>query len=801
MRGCIELKIGKVSIKLKTIIKLVLFLVVATSIAVMILKDDSEMTIDPTQPPELPDPDSQELDGEGIEELPAEGEVPIDAPIDVPEVEQFDIDDLGLENRPTVIEEKQEEIDDHQFRTENETLELYVKEENLSIILREKETGAVMYSTVKDPVDSNEEWMNFMKSPIVMEYLVGTNIVTYRADMYSQNPEKELNFHDSGFDARISYPDLEISYQFHVTLTESGISVEIPQESIVEESDRYKVSGFYVYPFLGYSKLGEREGYMFIPDGSGALIHLKDNDGRYRQPFSKMVYGDNVGIDDSYVLSLFNRMNPYNDPEKILAPVFGMVQTDSELGYLGIIEEGQYSARIEAYPSGAILPYNWITTKFIYRQVYNQPTSQESGTMVVRQRHMNEFDIKVRYEFVSQDQATYFGLAEVYRDYLLSSGAITKKGDDFQLRVDFFGADVEDGLIFKNEVPMTTFSQAVDILDNLQQSGVNQILSTYKGWQNKGFYGGLPIRSFKPESSLEDDITLEDLLVESEQRNIDMFLYHDALRANPDENRGARYKTMKKFNKRTYNEEIYGNVYDFFHYLQPESTASIMERMKSEYQRNDVENVLISGISNELFSYSERSNEYDRIRTKNFYESTIAEYAETFDLLLEQPFAYLWKYTDAFIDLPMSSSNYVFTDEDIPFIALTLKGIVPMYSEYTNFQANQREFFLKLVEQGVNPSFYITYEDPSALLYTNSSHIYSSKFERYEDTIVEYYEELSSLHEFIHDAVIIDYERIGQITKVMYENGTVVYVNYSEESGEVDGYEIEGLSYKVVSQS
>ncbi|WP_245308294.1 DUF5696 domain-containing protein [Halalkalibacter urbisdiaboli] len=777
---------------LKTTIKLILFLCIVSTIFILVLNDDSEVAEElintPTVPqsvPEEPAPDA--------EEPVVEGE-----PLVEPPPEPMGLEDDGLEKRRQIIESKQEVIDGHAFLLENSRYELYVKEENLSVIMRDKRTGAVMYSTIEKPVKSNEEWTNFMKSSIVMEYLVGTNIVTYRADMYSGNPSKEVTYRNDGFDAKISYPELEISYELNVTLTESGIVAEIPKEKIEENNNRYKVSGFYVYPFLGYSKLGEREGYMFIPDGSGALIHLKDNDGRYRQPYSKMVYGDNVGIDDSYVLSLFNRMNPYNDAENILAPVFGMVQTDTQIGYLGIIEEGQYSAKIEAYPSGAVLPYNWITSKFIYRQVYNQPTSQDSGTMVIRQKNMNDFDIRVRYEFVSEDNATYFGLADKYRNYLLDNELITKKEDDFKVRVDMFGADVEKGLIFKKDIPMTTFSQASHIYQQLQDNGVEEILSIYKGWQDKGYYGGLPIHDFKPASVLENEQSLHRLLEESKERNIDLFLYHDALRMNLDEFKNSKYKVMRKFNKRTHTDDVYGKVYRTFNYLNPKSSEDIMERMKENYTKNDVENVMISGISNELFSYSEKSNEFDRISTKTYYESIITDYHDNFNLLLEQPFAYLWENTTSFIDLPANSSDYVFTDEDIPFIALTLKGIVPMYSEYINFQANQVEFFLQLVEQGLNPSFYITHEDPSNLLYTNSSHIYSSKFERYEDVIREYYTELKEVHDVTNGSIIVGYERSNNVTKVTYENGTIIYVNYRDYDVSIDGQTINALSYKVV---
>ncbi|KYG32293.1 DUF5696 domain-containing protein [Alkalihalobacillus trypoxylicola] len=786
------------TVKFRTILKGILFLTFAGIFLYVVFGSESESieVSSPGAPPvptETPAETEEEVEGDMVEE----GE---ESPPIVEEPEQIEIDDSedGPENREILIDEKQNEIDGHQYLVENNQLELYVKEENLSILIRNKSNGAVMYSTVDQTVGSNEEWANFTQSSVVMEYLVGTNIVTYRADMYTGNPEKSIEYTENGFEATIFYPELEISYVLKVSLTDEGIVAEIPQDQILEENDRFKVGGFYVYPFLGYSKLGERDGYMFIPDGSGALIHLKDNEGKYKQPYSKMVYGSNVGVDDPYVLSLFNRMNPFNEPEDILAPVFGMVQTDSEMGYLGIIEEGQYHAMVEAYPSGAILPYNWVTAKFIYRQVYNQPTSQDSGTMVVRQRMMNNFDIRVRYDFVSEDNATYFGLAENYRNYLLHNDMIAAKEEEFKARIDLFGVDVEDGLLFKNKVSMTTFGQANKIFNELQASGVDNILSIYKGWQNRGYYAGLPIRSFNPDSTLTDDYQLNELVEASNEQGIELFLYQDALRINLEESGNNRSSVMRKFNKRQHNENVYGNVYNTFHFLHPEATVDILKSVKDDYQSNQIHEVALGGITNQLFSYSERNKEHDRITTKQYYESIISEYADSFQLILDQPFSYLWGYTEKMVDVPSQSSGYVFTDEDIPFIALTLKGIVPMYSEYINFQANQDFFFLQLVEQGLNPSFYITYEDPASLKNTNSSHIYSSQFELYEEVITDYYEQLGAVFEQTKGALISNHEREGNLTKVTYDNGIIIYLNYSDEVQNYEGHTIEGLSYKVV---
>jgi homoserine trans-succinylase len=61
----------------------------------------------------------------------------------------------------------------------------------------------------------------------------------------------------------------------------------------------------------------------------------------------------------------------------------------------------------------------------------------------------------------------------------------------------------------------------------------------------------------------------------------------------------------------------------------------------------------------------------------------------------------------------------VYEDESIPFLSMVLKGVMPVYSEYVNFEANKQEFFLKMVETGTYPSFYITKESSANLIYTN----------------------------------------------------------------------------------
>jgi hypothetical protein len=163
---------------------------------------------------------------------------------------------------------------------------------------------------------------------------------------------------------------------------------------------------------------------------------------------------------------------------------------------------------------------------------------------------------------------------------------------------------------------------------------------------------------------------------------------------------------------------------------------------------------------------------------------------------MEQPSAYLWKNTDAFLDMPLGDSGYMYVDEEVPFLSMVLKGIIPMYSEYVNFEANKQEFLLEMVESGVYPSFYITKENSSALIYTNSADLYSTEYSTYKDTIEEFDKTLRELNDAIGDATIEKHEiRDNGVKVVTYSNGVKVYVNYGDEDQTVDGKTVGAMSY------
>ena len=166
---------------------------------------------------------------------------------------------------------------------------------------------------------------------------------------------------------------------------------------------------------------------------------------------------------------------------------------------------------------------------------------------------------------------------------------------------------------------------------------------------------------------------------------------------------------------------------------------------------------------------------------------------------MEQPLSCYWGLTDCIVGMPVSTSSYIFTDEEVPFLSIALKGVIPMYADYTNFEANKSEYFLQLVETGIYPSFYLTWEDPVDLLYTNSSDLYTSRYGVYRNEIIDYYSQLKALSDETAGAVIVDREKTADnVAVVTYSNGVKIYVNYNVQSVTCDGIALDGMSYKLV---
>lgn len=686
---------------------------------------------------------------------------------------------------------------------ENDRLALYLREDIMAIIIQSKTTGQKLFSAVQNPEDmrDNAKWKGFYQSGIVLEYSENANHSLFQAELLNTEHQLTYTYQPDGFTAQITFPGPQISCEVNVTLDELGVHVFIPKEKLIEENESvYKVNTIQMFPFLGHSYQGGDAGYMFIPDGQGALIELRNNNKAYSNAYTQQVYGENVGVQ----VTNFNQWT--RKTENILMPVFGMVHTEKEIGFLGVIEEGDASAQIKAYPNGVITQFDWITAQFIYRQIYSQPTvindDQESYNSAIYQATASrrEFDVRLHYYVVEGTEANYAGLAKVYRNYLEQQGAFANSdmSKDFLMQLDFVGLEKENDLFGRKSVVMTSFEQTGEILADLYDAGAQNLLAVLRGWQKDGLTGGLPVKDYSPAVELGGQAGMEQLRADAAALGVTVMPETDFMQLNLDENPELKNATYQKATGTSYRYPTYKKVYEYINFLSPVYSQRFAEQVLEELTRAEWQAVALNGITSFVSDYKAEKVYYDTTSMMAIYEQICQDSGEDLALSLSNANAYLWQYADMLYGMPVEDSDFVLSSRSVPFLAITLSGKMHYTVEYANFQANYRKFFLQMIEQGAFPSFVLTWESPVRLINTNANDLFSTQYEQYRDMILEWYAEMEPVYRQFKGASIEQHQTSGKVTKVTWSNGVVVYLNYGTTNQSVDGYTLEGLSYKVV---
>ncbi len=579
-----------------------------------------------------------------------------------------------------------------------------------------------------------------------------------------------------------------------------GKAFRIPVDQVVEIMETsYTTAGIYVFPFLGYSYMGEDEGYMIVPDGQGAIIRLENNEGRYKNPFSRQVYGVNIGVDGVVHSATAVPV------ENVIMPIFGMVHTADQIGFLGVVEEGDYACTIMAYMNGnTVSNFDWTCAKFTYRLVYNQPMgmngSAAAGTVPTRTAKPRTMDVRLHFLLEEGETASYAGLAVAYRNYLIGKGAFASASHrPFDVQLDFIGLERENFILGKQDVVMTSFDQTLEIVKDLQANGVNEMSVVLRGWQNEGLTGGVPVQHFNPAKSLGGKGGLDELRAYCEEHGIDFALEADVLSLNVETHPSLTYSAFKQITSKTWERPTFGKVYSVLQYLTPSASADMAATVVSELVENDVKGISFTGVTQLLADYYYKDVYYDAHDMAQTYIGIMQNAGEHLTVTMSSPNAYLWPYADVITDLPIGGSDHTYTDAEIPFLAIALSGQIPYYAEYVNFQANTHEFFLHLMEQGARPAFLLTWEDPIELQNTNSADIYSSRYELYSAMIIKWYHDLNELYEAVGaNGVIVNHERMGTMVRVTWDNGTQVYLNFGDKEATFGDVTLGKLEWKVV---
>lgn len=675
----------------------------------------------------------------------------------------------------------------------NDRYQLTFDEDTLGIAILDRESGE-RWESVQTYEEGNDIWKGLCNSGITLEFYQNGSTIPVSVSPYNEKPELQVQYYRDGFDANLYYEKYAFRMQLQVRVTDDGVSVFIPGASI-QEGEEYLLGAVWLYPMLGSCLPEEEQGYMVIPEGVGALIDLADTNGKFKTPYTKRIYGTNVGIDP--IAQGRYDMPVATEPETVSLPVWGLVHTGRQRGLLGILTDGEYNAQLVAYPNGVMTPYNWVTAKFLVREIYTRQTAKSSGVPSVESRG-DIRDLGARYLFLNGEEASYTGLARAYQGYLADRGILKKQEDAFQVKLDFLGADSEKWLIFNQLVPMTTLEDLDGILEELEGAGVEDVLPVYFGWQEDGITRAYGSSDFKIEGKLGTARELESLMEKWAGKGRGIVLQQDFLLANTDRLYNTSTDIVKAVSQTLVEVPTNQKLFKTMYYMTPGRSAELMESFSKRYGGTGLNHVGIQGVTDCLYSYYSSGVTYTREECADQLKGAIGQLS--FERIgMTAPNVYLWEDMAEYYDMSMTTSKYNMISREVPFLPTVLRGYVPYWAPYTNFEANEKEFFLKLLEYGAYPSFLLTKEPPVELRNTNSAYIYTSEFSVLEEKIVSYDWEIGEVLRQVEGAGILRHEYLeDKVVYVEYENGISLVVNYGEADYVYGNESIPSYSYSLI---
>ena len=670
---------------------------------------------------------------------------------------------------------------------ENEKLTLYLNEEKASVRVADRATGYVWGALENEETeDLNQTWKSFAQSVVSISYMDATGAVKQIGAGHGKASRK-YTYQEDGFLLDVMFgEEIKISLTVSVTLKEDHLAFAVKDESIREEGDFF-VNLLYFVPFFGSTVGAQTDGYLFVPDGSGALLRYQEP-AKYLKAYSSRVYGLDYAIDNLGELNDLNCNRPveFLKPEcTVTMPVFGLTHGVNAQALFGRVAGGECYAYINATPAGVSTDYNWATASFVYRQVYSQPTSRNGAGVPVVQKNPNQVDPRLELYFLSGEDACYGGMARQYRKILTEEGVLGKSSPAGgpQLALDFVLADVEKGMLTNSTKEITDLETVNQAVETLGENGVERIALTLLGWQKGGLSGHLKSNTFR-KTVLGDFDDLAEVKKLLEEQAGGLYLYADPLRAKEiqiSSRRDAGITLSQSPIKTLALEEdtFLGDTW----YLKPYLAMEYLTQQADAVENYGLKMTVDGG--NLLYGEYLSDHFVSRSETLKQLESTYETLAGEEGLTLYRPNEYLLKYTGVYRDVPVSGSQDLYETDSVPFLEMVLSGSMTLVAPYANESFYSRIDLLKCIEYNAYPSFLLTGLENTKLEKTTLEAKSSTRFRDWQDTIRESYEFVRQALEPVEGQQMREHRRLTEyVFQSVYETGTV-YVNYGDTEYEL----------------
>ncbi len=576
-------------------------------------------------------------------------------------------------------------------------------------------------------------------------------------------------------------------------LTENGLNVTIPNDEIQYDTEALTIASIDVLKYFGSGSQKE-DGYMFVPDGSGAIVNFNNGKTNITSDVRVQLYG----LDDGREAL----KKPFANEQAYL-PVFGIKRSTSAM--FAIIEEGDMNATIIADIAGKNLnavDRNRCYTRFKLSEYEELQFKSQGKTARIYQNEMNTQDIKIAYSILDGDKANYSGMAEYYRNYLIDKNVISKKDfSQIPFNIELVGAyDHETafmGVPYTEMRAITTFAQCKEILKKVSDAGIENVSVNYKGWANNGLRNTVFSKA-KVLKELGGKDGLNDLLAYAEELGINLYFetelafvydsemfdgYSEFTDASRLVTREVAYhyqyfddwNTAANANKASIVSPTH--IYDI--YAENNSKSNAM-KLLADINKLNIKAVSLGSLGYNLPGNYKVNDLKDRGKVAETYASVAEKFSENLNVMTKGTNAYMLSYVDEIFEISNTSSKFILADQSVPFYQMVIHGCIEYSGDPINLYGDTRQAFLQAVEAGSGIYYRWCYASNDEVQDLWFEGMYSLSYGSWLDGAVEMYKEYNDLLASTAGSFITGHEKVAEnVNKVTYENGVEVYVNYN----------------------
>lgn len=521
-------------------------------------------------------------------------------------------------------------------------------------------------------------------------------------------------------------------------------------------ADGYVLESISVLPGFASGE-AERGDYFILPDGCGVLADIS---GEAKDDIGYMYYS--YGADVSSAQTGAKAYLPFFAFKYGGTAVCATVEAGDALAIFNYSRLSKHSAGA-IYPEFTLTPSEQ-TEKHLY-------TGVSYGGIV-----------KVRYTFLVNKNTGYTDIATVCRERLVRSFTLPAGTLTAQSSIPFLLTAVGAGSS-ERKSSYTEYFEAKEMLTILKAKGVNNIAMRYMGTLS----GGLDQQETDSAKLMKMLGSKSELLALSDYarvQNLEVFFDINTLSTGKD---GA----LRTLGGEKAYTDTGATIKSLFKASNDNSYAASYKKLKSNVSSAlsllDDRNVSLGDVSETL--YSDSSYGLTKQDAMGYISESCRAFGVKRDIMIAKPALYLLKSAKYVASVPLGAQEaFEENTTAIPFLQTVLHGTVYYAGELLNASGDMDYAVLKCVEYGCLPSAVITYRAVRSdydTYYVTQCPKLAKIYEKMNAELSDLYAQRITGHMKVYDGVYC----------TEYANASLVYVNYTGESVEINGLTLEAMGY------